>query len=76
MAYGAILGQTPKSETIVLTNNQLQTLSGESVNNQISLSVINQLPSNQAVRNIYAGASDLVAGTSSLETGLIYLVYE
>ena len=28
------------------------------------------------VRNIYAGTTDLTAGTSALATGVIYLVYE
>ena len=30
----------------------------------------------QAVRNIYAGTADLTAGSSTLATGVIYLVYE
>ena len=32
--------------------------------------------SNKCLRNIYAGTSDMTAGTTALETGAIYLVYE
>ena len=76
MAYGAILGQSPNQNTVILSSNNLQTLGGQSVNNQINLSVNNQDPSIQSVRNIYAGTSDIEAGTTSLSTGLIYFVYE
>lgn len=33
-------------------------------------------PSVKSLRNIYAGTTDLTAGTSTLETGTLYLVYE
>ena len=40
------------------------------------VNVENPAPTVQAVRNMYAGTSDMEAGTTELTTGLIYLMYE
>ena len=76
MAYGAILGQSQNKNTVILDNSSLTTLGGTALDNNIVLDVDNSSPSTQTTRNIYAGTADLTAGSSTLATGLIYLVYE
>ena len=76
MAYGAILGQSQNQNTVILDNSSLTTLGGTALDNNIVLDVDNSSPSTQTTRNIYAGTADLTAGSSTLATGLIYLVYE
>ena len=52
-------------------------LSGGTMTGQVKAgaSAVSALGTAQ-VRNIYAGTSDLTAGTSALATGDLYLVYE
>lgn len=41
-----------------------------------ALTASNPAVTTSAVRNIYAGTTDMTAGTTALETGVIYFVYE
>ena len=54
----------------------------ESAEGKLSLEAANGIvvsqvdPSTAVTRNIFAGTSDMTAGSSTLTTGVIYLVYE
>jgi hypothetical protein len=57
------------------TSRIIESASG-SLDLSANIHVKNPAVNNSYARNIHAGTTDLTAGSSSLETGAIYLVYE
>lgn len=60
------------THTHAASNVTAGTLAGQVVANATAVATIGTAQ----VRNIYAGTTDLTAGTSALATGTIYIVYE
>lgn len=67
----------PTSMTPTAHNQAASTITAGTLGGQVlaNASAISTLGTAQ-VRNIYAGTSDMTAGTSTLATGTIYIVYE
>lgn len=63
---------TPTAHNQAASTITAGTLGGQVVANASAVATLGTAQ----VRNIYAGTSDMTAGTSSLATGTIYIVYE
>jgi len=70
--FNAISGKADASHTQSASTISAGTLAGSVVANAAAMANLN-VPQ---VRNIYAGTADLVAGTSQLPSGSIYICYE